>query len=398
MKAYYLLATDKVRGDGLAPVFIVVQEGKRLLKVATDISLEPGKWSRGKVVGTDKVSLRKSLELQRWWLDIQEITFEMRNRGVEAVRDAIVGRLFPERVASVRTLLSVFDEFVKSKAGRTREVYEATRTKVERYGDVGLAEITPGWLTAFEGSMDGLARNSRSIHLRNIRAVVNYAIDNDMTTNYPFRKFKIRHEATRKRALTVEQLRELFSMEVDDWQREYRDFFMLTFLLIGINAVDLCHIREVVNGRVEYRRSKTGRLYSVKVEPEAAAVAARLAGKDWWICPRDRYASQKEYLRHANRAMQRVGEVERVGRGGRKVITPRFPGITTYWMRHSWATIAAGLDIPKETIAAALGHGGNGVTDIYIDFDRRKVDEANRRVINYVFGGLEADASRTVAE
>ncbi|MCF0248064.1 MAG: hypothetical protein HUJ86_05585, partial [Synergistes sp.] len=229
-------------------------------------------------------------------------------------------------------------------------------------------------------------------------AVVNYAIDNDMTTNYPFRKFKIRHEATRKRALTVEQLRELFSMEVDDWQREYRDFFMLTFLLIGINAVDLCHIREVVNGRVEYRRSKTGRLYSVKVEPEAAAVAARLAGKDWWICPRDRYASQKEYLRHANRAMQRVGEVERVGRGGRKVITPRFPGITTYWMRHSWATIAAGLDIPKETIAAALGHGGNGVTDIYIDFDRRKVDEANRRVIDYVFGGLEADASRTVAE
>ena len=65
-----------------------------------------------------------------------------------------------------------------------------------------------------------------------------------------------------------------------------------------------------------------------------------------------------------------------------------FPHITTYWARHTWATIAASLDIPKETIAAGLGHGGNTVTDIYIDFDRRKVDEANRRVIDWVYYGI----------
>ena len=58
-----------------------------------------------------------------------------------------------------------------------------------------------------------------------------------------------------------------------------------------------------------------------------------------------------------------------------------------YKARHSWATIAAELEIPKETIAAALGHGGNTVTDIYIDFDRKKVDEANRRVLDWVLYG-----------
>lgn len=46
--------------------------------------------------------------------------------------------------------------------------------------------------------------------------------------------------------------------------------------------------------------------------------------------------------------------------------------LTTYWARHSWATIAASLDIPKETIAAALGHSNHTVTDIYIEFDYRK--------------------------
>ena len=62
--------------------------------------------------------------------------------------------------------------------------------------------------------------------------------------------------------------------------------------------------------------------------------------------------------------------------------------MTTYWARHTWATIAAvDLDIPKDTIAHALGHGNNTVTDIYIDFDQRKVDKANRRVLDWVLYG-----------
>jgi integrase len=59
--------------------------------------------------------------------------------------------------------------------------------------------------------------------------------------------------------------------------------------------------------------------------------------------------------------------------------------LTSYSMRHTWATLAAELDIPKETISAALGHGKKTVTDIYIKFDRKKIDEANRKVIDYVF-------------
>jgi integrase len=59
--------------------------------------------------------------------------------------------------------------------------------------------------------------------------------------------------------------------------------------------------------------------------------------------------------------------------------------ITTYTLRHTWATLAAELEIPKETISAALGHAeGSSVTDIYINFNRKKIDAANRKVIDYV--------------
>jgi len=50
-----------------------------------------------------------------------------------------------------------------------------------------------------------------------------------------------------------------------------------------------------------------------------------------------------------------------------------FPDLSSYAARHSWATIAAELDIPKETIAKALGHSDNSVTDIYIRLSRVSV-------------------------
>ena len=57
-----------------------------------------------------------------------------------------------------------------------------------------------------------------------------------------------------------------------------------------------------------------------------------------------------------NRELKHIGPYTREGRGGKKVCRPLFPDIPQYWCRHTRATIAAGLDIPKETTAAALGH------------------------------------------
>ena len=58
-------------------------------------------------------------------------------------------------------------------------------------------------------------------------------------------------------------------------------------------------------------------------------------------------------------------------------------GLSASWLRTGdGKTLAAEIDTPKETIAEALGHSIATVTDIYIKFNRRKIDEANRRVID----------------
>ena len=291
---------------------------------------------------------------------------------------------------------SFADRFIQfaemKKAKRTQQIYQATYNRMLAF-DHGLRDrtfenINKEWLTRFDLFLQENCKspNGRNIHLRNIRAVFNDAIDDGITTFYPFRKFKIKAVATPKRSLSVDQLRELFNTPVEDHAEKYVDIFKLIFLLIGINVIDLCHLKHdnVHDGRIEYYRHKTNRLYSIKIEPEAMDIIERYHGEEYLLDIMERYDNYHNYAKRLNEALQRIGDVE-VGKQGKKEYSPIFPNITTYWARHTWATIAASIDIPKETIAAALGHGGGTVTDVYIDFDRNKIDEANRKVIDYVF-------------
>lgn len=131
----------------------------------------------------------------------------------------------------------------------------------------------------------------------------------------------------------------------------------------------------------------------MKVEPEARVLIEKYAGTDHLLSIMDGRKDYLQYVRQTNNALRKIGDCDRSGLGGKKTHHAICPELSTYWARHTWATIAASLDIPKETIAAALGHGGNTVTDIYIDFDRRKVDEANRKVLDWVlYGGTKMEA------
>jgi integrase len=86
-----------------------------------------------------------------------------------------------------------------------------------------------------------------------------------------------------------------------------------------------------------------------------------------------------------NDGLKKLGMEYTEGKGyveGTKAICPE---LTSYWARHTWATIAYNIGVSKDIISQALGHSnGVQVTDIYIQYDLEKVDEANRKVIDYI--------------
>ena len=108
----------------------------------------------------------------------------------------------------------------------------------------------------------------------------------------------------------------------------------------------------------------------------------------------DGYKDYNDFLKKMNRHLKTLGGVgyeERIARDGKvHVVAVRkktWPELSAYWARHTWASIAYSLGVGVDVIGQALGHSQRGVTQIYIARDRTRVDEANRRVIDFVLYG-----------
>lgn len=379
--------------DGTFPVKINITRNRKVFFINTGFSSLKERWEGNQFSSNEPNFRPKNVRLRDMMNKVEKVIFDLGESGKEnsttdkQLKNLIESKLFGEDLSEM-TFVDYLNKFIETKNREgTIKVYVNTLVKIKEFdGNATFGTINKEWLIRFENWMrdSGCKVNTISIHLRNIRAVFNYAIDNEYTTLYPFRRFKIKKEETAKRSLSVEELRKLRDCKVEEYQEKYRDMFMLMFYLMGINAVDLFSLPPLKGDKIIYHRAKTNKLYEIKVEPEAMEIINRYRGKDYMLNVLDEYKNYHDFLHWMNVGLKKIGELNRVGRGGKKMIEPYFPEISSYWSRHTWATIAASLDIPKETIAAALGHSSNSVTDVYIKFDRRKVDKANRMVIDYV--------------
>lgn len=386
------ICLDLRRGlkDGTFPLKISVAAKGGTVYIPLGISVKPDQWDKAarKVVRHPRRDFLNA-HIAKKLLDFQERLLKSGEKGMTAavIKDSVLetgeggGCLLAERIR-------VHTERCRTEGNK--KIYMELAADLAKYDpafrSVPVDKVDRMYIEGFDAYMAKTKSvNSRAIRMRTLRAVFNSAIDDGVTSNYPFRKFKIRHEPTKKRALTAEGLRSLMRFGCEPYQEEYRDMFLLMVYLIGINAADLFLAPKdaVKGGRFEYIRAKTHKLYSIKVEPEAAAIIERYKGERHLLRPMDRYSSYKDYLHHMNDALKAVGR--RLGKRGRAESEGLFPALSSYWSRHTWASLAASLDIPIETVGRALGHSvGAAVTNIYIDFDMKKVDEANRKVIDYI--------------
>lgn len=393
---FYLDCRDVARGQA-APLRLVITKKSVRAYIPLSVSLLPSYWDahRQQVVGHPrKVALNNFIQSQK--LAVDGIIFRLAEAGElvglrsSQIKDRVIAELYPSDDVAAATPYSCFVSFMETKTGRTRQLYAATLSRLQAFcpgfAKLGFEDVSVKWLESFDRFLakTSPSRNARNIHHRNFRTVFNRAIDDELTRCYPFRKFKIKPEPTQKRAMSIEELRKIASTPLPAWQEPYRDMWLLSFCLIGINVVDLCSLREIDGaGRVQYIRAKTHKPYSIKVEPEALALIEKHRGSGWLLYMLDTHSNYRAWYQQLCHGLSAARDsLNKVNDG------VYIRCLTSYWARHSWATTAASLEIPKETIAAALGHGGNTVTDIYIDFDRSKVDAANRRVLDWVFHGI----------
>lgn len=363
--------------SGLAPLKIAINHKSKTAYIPLNLKILPENWNSvtEKIINHphknsyNNIILSRKLEIEKKILEINQ-TVRVHSLSAIELRDMI---LKEDNQPEELLFIPYYEKFMQSKvAKQTQLTYYSALKQIKEFGGENLrfVDINRQWLKDFDYFLfqKNISTNSRTLYLSKIKATFNDALDNELINFYPFRRFPMKLAKTRKRSLSLEQLRRILALTPTNKVGIMSlNVFKLTFCLIGINAVDLISDNTKLNGnRIEYFRAKTKHFYSIKIETEIESLY------EWFVKnkPYKNYKTLASFEMTVNQTL--------------KTIT-HLPDISLYWARHTWATMAAELDIPKETIAAALGHSQNSVTDVYIRFDNRKIDAANRKVLDYVF-------------
>ncbi|MCF0194830.1 MAG: site-specific integrase [Bacteroidaceae bacterium] len=267
------------------------------------------------------------------------------------------------------TMMQTLRSFMKFRGGIDICLEKLTKDIVEQY---------EAWLKG-----RGLKRNTSSFYLRTLRNAYNIAVDEGLTDDKQlFRKVYTGVDKTIKRAIGIEDIRAIKRLDLRNTPslEMTRDILMFSFYMRGMSFVDMAYLskKNLQGPRIVYCRKKTGQQLTIEVLPEAKEIIDKYESDSQYLLPiiktenGDVRRQCKNAITMVNRNLKKIGAM--VG------LTD---SLTTYVMRHSWATIARNKGIGLSVISEGLGHDNEATTQIYLDsISTSRVDKANRSILD----------------
>ena len=225
----------------------------------------------------------------------------------------------------------------------------------------------------------GKSKTTVGIYLRSLRAIFNRAsIDKSL---YPFGegkgKYSIPTGKNIKKALTLEEIASIFHYQPEpgNTKEMARDYWIFIYLCNGLNVKDLCLLkRKNIEGDIlKYERAKTKRSKNnaekivVSLKPEAKAIIQKWGqpsiNNESYVFPhlqkglsveREREIIQ-QLTKTINKYMKLIAKELEINKE-----------VTTYFARHSFATILKNSGASMEFISEALGHSDMKTTKSYL--------------------------------
>lgn len=320
-------------------------------------------------------------------------------KGVETKAQKVISTLNPfsfvsfeenyfnkSNVSHNNTLIYWFEKYINqlTQAGQigTAMSYRTTINSINSFkSNLSLHDITPTFLQDYENFIlaNGRSISTVGIYMRQLRAIINQAIDANMISlaNYPFRKYQVPAGRNIKKALQESDLNKLFTHQPAEADKQKAlDFWIFSYLCNGMNFADIIELKpsNISGSYLHFIREKTKRtkkkdLRPIKVglNPKALEIIERQKNNDPenpflfpilenGLSPLTIKHRCKRFIKWVNRRMEKIGQELEIEQK-----------IGTYSARHSFSTILKRKGISTEYIKEALGHSSMVTTENYLD-------------------------------
>jgi integrase/recombinase XerD len=374
--AEFYLETRPKR-NGLHNVKIRVYFNRKYRYYSTDIDLKLGE-------------LEKILNARRKTDEQKELYFKL-NKYLTKANDIIkkldvfsfekFDKIYFEGRDVFKSVSYAFDRYVEDletegRIGTASNYRAAIRSLEEFKHGLKFSDITISFLKKYEQWMleGGHSITTVGMYLRALRAVYNQQnIDRSL---YPFEKYEIQTGKNIKKALTLNEISLIYNYKATGTEAMARDYWMFLYLCNGMNVKDFCSLKwENISGDIlTYQREKTKRTRRdskkivVSLKPETWKIINKYGKRsivpDSYIFPhyengmtpeRKQEVSQ-QLIKTINKYMKRIARNVGINKE-----------VTTYYARHSFATILKQSGVDISMISDLLGHSNLSVTENYLD-------------------------------
>jgi len=376
------LDTRRSKKDGTFPLVMRLTHKDNTTAIPLGISILEKHWDaesktvRKSYVGTSSVSRLNNL-IQKKRADAMDIILKLHEAGkLQALSVADLRAKLDQKQAGQS--FSAYGnnqvaELIKANRIGTARSYKEVLSVLKGFNrrEVAFHDLTYSFLNKFETyhKSKGNSANGFAVYMRTIRAIYNKAIKDGLAQkeNYPFADYKIKTTPTEKRALEMDLLKKIIELNLEPGNPLFnaRNYFLASYMMYGMNFTDMAHLKksDINNGRINYRRKKTSKLYDIKITDSLRVILDYYINNEneyvFPIIKRETGLLQAKDIQWArkryNKKLKLIAEACGIDRK-----------LTSYVSRHSFATQAMMQQVPLNAISTMLGHSSLKTTEIYL--------------------------------
>ncbi|MDD7246580.1 MAG: hypothetical protein PUH57_00335 [Prevotellaceae bacterium] len=408
-----IIELGSLRSDGTKKAYIKVSHQGTRKRIPTLVSLSSKEYSATKQgIKIKNLEKKKILDdqmkvVQMQFMDMSQEDYVINKVvDVNAIADAakikspVSGQIIEDEERKGINLPPDFFEFTDQWLSictlKGKKNYAAAVNSFKNYLQktyLPFKDIKPMLVLEYQNSLANKPR-AQSLYVNALSHLWEEAdrLLDDEIPKSPFRKIKIaRQKPVGQRATTINIIKKIYEYKGGGRAGLARDCFILSFCLMGMNAVDLYNCKYLKKGLLCYDRSKVKDRRVDKAHTEINV-------HDFILPIIKKYRIESTYVFDFHKRYCRSEDFSRALNIGLKQILGERTTVTFYSARHSWATIARNdCGIDKGTVNDALVHVDRemSITDLYIKKDYRLINEANKKVIEYVFGEYINKSNKT---
>lgn len=229
----------------------------------------------------------------------------------------------------------------------------------------------------------GVCLNTTSCYIRSLRSIYNLLVGNTLIFNNAFTG----GTRTRKRSLSVDDVKKIKALKLNGMpQLEMaRDLFLFGIYALGMPFVDIAFLKKgnIKFDSICYMRHKTNQPVFVPLEPCMKDIIRKYqhSNTDYVFPILTTTEQPRAYLQYQNklntynRLLKKLSSL-----AGLNV------NLSSYVVRHTWASLAYSSNVELNVISKALGHTNTNTTQIYIrELEDYRLKDANHIVLGAIF-------------